>query len=461
MLIPPAPRHPVPSARQLRWQGMEYYGFIHFTVNTFTDKEWGYGDESPAVFNPTALDTRQWARAASEAGMRGLILTAKHHDGFCLWPSRFTSHSVASSPWREGKGNVVREFVDACREYGLRAGLYLSPWDRNHPDYSRPAYVEYYRKQLEELLTQYGDLFEVWFDGANGGDGYYGGAREQRSIDRSSYYQFPVLWEMVRKMQPDAVMFSDAGPDLRWVGNEAGYASATCWASMKAEGISPGQVDDLNRLGWGEVDGAIWRPAEVDVSIRPGWFYHENETPKTVEDLLAIYLTSVGHGCGLNLNIPPDRRGLFHETDIARLQEFRQAREALFARELTAGRPVTASNVRGNAPAFAANNLTDGCDDSYWAADDDVTQATLVLELGERTRIGAIRLEEHTPLGQRIAGFAVDVRVWDQWLEMAVGTTIGPRRLLQLPHVTTDAVRVRITNALACPTLQRCAVYGG
>lgn len=461
MITAPTPCGPVPSARQLRWQAMEFYGFVHFTVNTFTDREWGYGDESPAVFDPTALDARQWARTASEAGMRGLILTAKHHDGFCLWPSRHTAHSVAASPWRGGKGDVVREFVDACREYGLSAGLYLSPWDRNHPDYARPAYLDYYRRQLEELLTQYGELFEVWFDGANGGDGYYGGARETRGIDRGAYYRFPELWEMVRALQPNAVLFSDAGPDLRWVGNEAGFASATCWAPIKPEGISVGEVDDINRLGWGEADGTVWRPAEVDVSIRPGWFYHEQEAPRPLDELLAIYLASVGRGCGLNLSIPPDRRGLFHEADVARLLELRQAREALFARDLAAGCPATASSVRGDALAFAATNLTDGRDDTYWAADDDITQAELVIHLGERARIGAIRLEEHTPLGQRIAGFAVDVRMWGQWLEMAVGTTIGPRRLLQLPLVTTDAVRVRITHALACPTLQRCAIYAG
>ncbi len=229
---PPAPFGAVPTERQLRWHALEYYGFVHFTVNTFTDKEWGYGDEDPKIFNPAQLDPRQWARAARDAGMKGLILTAKHHDGFSLWPSKFTEHSVKGSPWKDGKGDVVRDLADACREFGLKMGVYLSPWDRNHLQYARPEYVEYYRRQLEELLTQYGEIFEVWHDGANGGTGYYGGAREKRTIDAKTYYGFPAVWEQVRRLQPGAVIFSDAGPDIRWVGNERGFAPDPCWARI-------------------------------------------------------------------------------------------------------------------------------------------------------------------------------------------------------------------------------------
>lgn len=455
----PKPWGPIPAPRQLRWEEMEFYGFLHFTVNTFTDREWGYGDESESVFNPTALDARQWARVAREAGMKGLILTAKHHDGFCLWPSKYTEHSVRNAPWKEGHGDVVREFVDACREFGLRAGLYLSPWDRNHAQYGQTEYVEYYQRQLEELLTSYGDLFEIWFDGANGGDGYYGGARETRTIDRRSYYGFQDRWNTVHQYQPDAVIFSDAGPDVRWVGNEAGISSTTCWAKLKPEGLFVGDIDNLDRLGWGEADGTVWRPAEADVSIRPGWFHHPSEAPRSLTELLTIYFSSVGHGCGLNLNLPPDRRGLIPEDDEARLRELRQTLDALFAHDAAQGKPVSATNTRGGDAGFAPVQVTDGSRETYWAADDGVCAAKLVVNLEERTQIGCVRLEEYTPLGQRIEAFALDARVSGQWLEIATGTTIGPRRLLRFSPLTTDQVRLRITQTQACPTLRRFSIY--
>ncbi|MFH1265766.1 MAG: alpha-L-fucosidase, partial [Planctomycetota bacterium] len=275
---PPRAYGVTPAERQLKWHALEFYGFVHFTINTFTDKEWGYGDESPALFNPTDFDADQIAGTAREAGMKGLILTCKHHDGFCLWPSKFTKHSVARSPWRDGKGDVVREISDACRKHGLQFGVYLSPWDRNHADYGRPAYVEYYRNQLRELLTNYGPIFEVWFDGANGGDGYYGGAREKRNIDRATYYGWDVTRQIVRDLQPDAMMFSDVGPDIRWVGNESGYAGDPCWATYTPHGLNgqapcPGQTAYQEGEN-GHRNGQYWLPAEVDVSIRPGWFYH-------------------------------------------------------------------------------------------------------------------------------------------------------------------------------------------
>ena len=287
---PPAPVGAVPSPRQLAWQELGYYGFLHFTVNTFTDREWGLGDESPKVFAPTALDARQWARVAREAGMTGLILTAKHHDGFCLWPSRYTDHSVKASPWRGGRGDVVGELAEACHAEGLKLGLYLSPWDRNHVEYGRPAYLDYFRRQLRELLTQYGPLFEVWFDGANGGDGYYGGAREKRQIDGATYYGWPATWGLVRELQPNAVMFSDAGPDVRWVGNENGLGFETAWMPIDLARIYPGSPDYMPLAG-GRPDGADWAPPEVDVSIRPGWFYHpsEDDKVKTVDELIEIY----------------------------------------------------------------------------------------------------------------------------------------------------------------------------
>ncbi len=457
----PAPHGALPASRQLAWHAMEMYGFVHFTVNTFTDREWGYGDESPQVFNPTALDTRQWARVAKETGLTGLILTAKHHDGFCLWPSRYTEHSVKNSPWRNGNGDVVQELYDACRAYGLKMGIYLSPWDRNHAAYGQPEYVQYFHYQLEELLSRYpGELFEVWFDGANGGDGYYGGARETRGIDRKTYYQFPRLFDTVRRLQPDAVMFSDAGPDVRWVGNESGRASATCWHTINPEGMSAGEVDDPNRLGWGEPDGSCWRPAEVDVSLRRGWFYHDAESPHALDELLAIYLSSVGNGACLNLNLPPDREGLIPARDVSRLREFRAVLNALFADDVASGKAVEADNTRGNDSAFAASHLTDGDPATYWAADDDVRAAMLIVDLGEKRRIHHLRIDEFIELGQRIEAFAVDGACESQWLELARGTTIGARKLLTLPPMTTGKLRVRILHSRACPVLRRLSVYG-
>ena len=455
----PRPHGPVPSERQLRWHDLEFYGFLHFTVNTFTDKEWGFGDESEKVFNPTALDARQWAQTARDAGMKGLILTAKHHDGFCLWPSQHTEHSVRNSPWKKGKGDVLRELRAACDEFGLKMGLYLSPWDRNHAEYGRPEYLAYYRNQLTELLTQYGELFEVWFDGANGGDGFYGGARETRTIDRRTYYDFPALWEMVRRHQPNAIMFSDAGPDIRWVGNEAGFASHTCWARIRPDNIFVGEVDDYSRLGWGEADGTVWRPAEVDVSIRKGWFYHDNEHPRPLAELLDIYFASVGYGCCLLFNLPPDRRGLIPEEDVARLREFRAALDAVFAHDAARGRPVTATNVRGGDPAFAAAHVTDGKPDTCWAADDNVREATIEIALEQPAWIGCVRIEEYIPLGQRIESFAIDGKLWSQWLELATGTTVGAHRIVRFPAIHTDCIRIRILKAQACPTLRRVSAY--
>jgi alpha-L-fucosidase len=367
---PPAPHGAVPSERQLHWQELEFYGFIHFSVNTFTDKEWGYGDESPSVFQPTALDTRQWARVAHEAGMKGLILTAKHHDGFCLWPSRYTEHSVKNSPWKNGQGDVVRELADACKEYGLRFGVYLSPWDRNHAEYGRPAYLTYYRNQLRELLTQYGPIFEVWFDGANGGDGYYGGAREHRRIDNSTYYDWPNTHQLVRECQPMAVMFSDAGPDIRWVGNESGVAFETIWMPLNRHKIYPG-YPNFAAYAPGHPNGTDWVPPEVDVSIRPGWFYHpaENDKVKTVEQLLDIYYASVGRSSNILLNLPPDRRGLIHEVDEQRLLGLRKSLDRIFQTDLAPGARIHASNTRGGNGAYGPTHLQDGNSDTYWATD--------------------------------------------------------------------------------------------
>jgi alpha-L-fucosidase len=470
----PAPFGPVPSERQLRWHELEYYGFVHFTVNTFTDKEWGFGDESPSVFAPTDFDAGQIAETAARGGMAGLILTCKHHDGFCLWPSRYSEHSVRHSPWRGGRGDVVREMSEACRQHRIRFGVYLSPWDRNHPDYGRPAYLEYFRNQLQELTAEYGELFEVWFDGANGGDGYYGGARELRRIDRRSYYDWPKAWQIVRRNQPGAALFSDAGPDVRWVGNERGFAGDPCWATLSAASLYPGflgevvvtdMVDawaaDQVRLNHGDRNGTDWLPAECDVSIRPGWFYHasQDDQVRGPENLLDLYFQSVGRGASLLLNLPPDRRGQIHESDVRSLQGFRRRLDGIFSRNLAQGARTTASNARGGSPAFGPSNLLDGRPDTYWATDDGATAAEVVLEFPAPVAFNVVSLREFLPLGQRVERFALDVDRNGQWQEYAQGTSIGSRRLVRGANCATSRLRLRIPGGPVGPAISELALF--
>jgi len=448
----PGPCGPLPSQRQLAWHEMEYYMFVHFTVNTFTDKEWGYGDESPSLFNPADLDCRQWARVARDAGMKGIIITAKHHDGFCLWPSEYTEHSVKNSPWKDGRGDVLLELRKACDEYGLKMGVYLSPWDRNSAVYGTPEYIVYYRNQLKELLTKYGDIFEVWFDGANGGDGYYGGARETRRIDNRTYYDWPNTIQIVRDLQPGAVMFSDAGPDIRWVGNERGIGSLTNWALLNRDEMYPGGPF-AKVLGKGHEDGQYWVPAEVDVSVRPGWFWHKSEDSlvKSPEKLLDIYYTSVGRNCNLLLNVPPDDRGLINENDIKSLTEFRKLLEREFENELARGKKVTATDTRGK--KFAPSNVNDGNPQTYWVANDGVTAAELLIDLGKETEINRILIQEYLKLGQRVQEFKVDVLSGDSWVEVVEGTTIGYKIIRKFPVVKASAVKIKILKSKACPII--------
>jgi len=457
----PVPFGPVPSEQQLAWHEMEQYAFIHFTTNTFTNKEWGFGDENPDVFNPTAFDAEQWAKTLKEAGMKALILTCKHHDGFCLWPSAYTDHSVKSSPFRNGRGDVVKEVSEACRKYGLKFGVYLSPWDRNQGTYGSPAYIEYYRNQLAELFTNYGPVFEMWFDGANGGEGYYGGARENRSIDRRIYYQWPVTLDFVRQMQPDVLFFSDAGPDIRWCGNESGYAGETNWCIINPDTLYAGKSGIENLLNAGSGDGTRWIPAEVDVSIRPGWFYHQEQDSlvKTPEQLFAIYLNSVGPGSNLLLKIPPDRRGLLHENDIKSLQGFKKLRDEAFAHNLAGKATVTASSFRSNSPQFSPANLIDNNKETYWTTDDSITTADIVIDLGTEKSLHYFVIQEYIKLGQRIRSFKVDVKKEEQWEEIARGTTVGYKRILELSGVCASQIRIRILDSKACPMISEIEVY--
>lgn len=458
---PPLPLHPIPSAAQLAWHAMEMNAFVHFSINTFTDKEWGYGDESPALFNPSSFDADQWARTFRETGFQGVILTAKHHDGFCLWPSQYNHHNVSASPWREGKGDVVGELAGACKRQGLRFGIYVSPWDRNHAKYGAPAYIAYYRNQLNELFTGYGPLFEMWFDGANGGDGYYGGAREKRSIEGSTYYDWPGTINLVREHAPEIIFFSDAGPGVRWVGNERGIAGETNWNTITPDTLYAGKPRLEKLLNEGSEAGTHWIPAETDVSIRPGWFYHAHEDSlvKTPEQLFGIYLSSVGRGSTLLLNVPPDRRGLIHERDVASLQGFRKLLDSAFSSDLARTAKISAEHYRGESDAYHASRLTDGDPSSYWATDDHVLTSSVELEWPDEQSIRFVSLQEHITLGQRVKQFKVECWIDDAWKVVASGTTIGYKRILEFSRVTTTRLRLTILDSKACPVIHTLSVF--
>lgn len=402
-----APLLPVPSAAQLAWHDMEMYAFVHFTINTFTGKEWGYGDEKPELFNPSDFDADDLVRTLADAGFKGVVLTCKHHDGFCLWPTKTTRHSVASSPWKNGKGDVVKDVSRACKKYGLKFGVYLSPWDRNASSYGTPEYIGMYRRQLKELATGYGPLFLAWFDGANGGDGYYGGAREKRSIDRSTYYRWKTTWSELKKLQPNAVIFSDVGPDVRWVGNESGYAGYPCWATYTPvplqAGTEPAPGTVRYQLGVeGTVDGKYWIPAEVDVSIRPGWFWHDHENARvrTPENLLELYFNSVGRGANLNLNVPPDRSGRIHEEDKKSLAGFRALLNELYSRNFAEGAEASASSTLNG---YGARHVLDRKRTTYWIASKGDRNPSLTLKLPDSATFDVIRLAEPSSLGRECA----------------------------------------------------------
>jgi alpha-L-fucosidase len=435
-----------PSPQQLAYQQMEMIGFAHFTVNTFTDKEWGEGTESPAIFNPTQFDAKQWVQACKDAGIKQLILTAKHHDGFCLWPSKLTEHSVKNSPWRNGKGDVVKEVSDACREAGLKFGIYLSPWDRHEPKYGTAAYNDFYKGQLRELLTNYGEISEVWLDGAKG----------ENAKDMT--YDFLGYWKVVRELQPNAVLFSDEGPDVHWIGNEKGFAGETKWSKLDTTQVSIG-TSNTGYLNTGDPNGTSWVVGECDVSIRPGWFYHpkEDDKVKTVEQLLDIYYKSVGRNGVLLLNIPPDRRGLFHESDVARLKEFKQVLDETFKTNLAQNKSVKVSSTRST--EYAAYHLTDGKLDSYWASEDSVSKATLTLDLVAPTTFDRVLLGEGIAFGQRVNHFMIEAVVDGLWTPLATGTTIGYKRLLRFDPVTVSQVRLTVSTAGKPIVLSEFGVY--
>ncbi len=468
-VLPPAPILPLPSSAQLAWHQMEMNAFVHFTMNTFTDKEWGYGDESTKVFNPTDFNATQWVSVLKEAGFKGVILTCKHHDGFCLWPSKYTEHSVKNSPRRnvrltsatgQGAGDIVHEVADACKKEGLKFGIYLSPWDRNSKVYGSPAYIEYYRDQLKELFSQYPDVFEMWFDGANGGDGFYGGKREARKIDGRNYYDWPVTLDLVRKMDPEVIFFSDAGPGVRWAGNENGIAGETNWCTITPDTLYAGKAGIEKLLNEGSENGTRWIPAECDVSIRPGWFYHikEDSMVKTPEQLFEIYLKSVGRGAVLLLNIPPDRRGLINENDLKSLQGFRKILDEEFKTNLALRVPVK-GEFRGNDETYSPGNITDGKDETYWTLDDDNVTGNIEIELTNVRKVKYILLQESIKLGQRVKSFSIEAWTDHHWKKVAEATTIGYKRILKIDPIETDKIRLTILASKACPVISNVEVY--
>lgn len=463
---PPAPCEPLPNANQLRWHDMEMYAFIHYSLNTYTDQEWGYGNEDPALFDPSDLDCRQWARVCKQAGMRGIILTAKHHCGFCLWPSAYTDYSVRHSPWRGGKGDVVRELADACRDEGLAFGVYLSPWDRHHADYGRPAYITYFRNQLRELLTNYGDIAEVWFDGANGGNGWYGGADETRHIDRTTYYHWQDTYQLVRDLQPQCLIWNDGGDrgDLRWVGTEAGEVGETNWNLLNREGA----VDE-RMLRHGLESGDTWVPGETNMSLRPGWFYHaaEDTRVKSLSELMRAYYKSVGRNSALLLNFAVAPNGRIHPVDSLRGLVFAQMVRRAFDHDLARQATITATNVRGDDSRFAPTMTLDDCADTYWATDDGVTTPTLILDFGQPTTFNRFVAEEYIALGQRVRSFRLEAYTAGGWQRLTDAlsqqgdglTTIGHRRIIGFPAVTATRLRFTITDSKACPLISTIGVY--
>jgi alpha-L-fucosidase len=455
------PNKVVPTKSMIDYQKQELIGFIHFNMNTFTNKEWGYGDEAEALFNPTKLDVEQWVKAAKAGGIKEIILTAKHHDGFCLWPTKFGEHSVKNSPYKNGKGDIVKEFTEACKKYGIKSGLYLSPWDRNHALYGKPEYITYYKNQLTELLSNYGEISEVWLDGANGGDGYYGGAREKRIIDSKTYYPFEEIYQIVNKLQPTAKIFSDVGPDIHWIGNESGIAGETFWSTINKDSIAFGGASQGKYLNTGDPKGVNWIVGQCDVSIRPGWFYHANENVgvKSPSQLVDLYYKSVGRNAVFLLNIPPNKEGLMEEVDVASLKEFKVILDETFAINLIKGATIKASNTREHSKTFGANFIVDNSTKTFWAADDKQDSAFFEIQLPKVTSFDRMLLQEPIAYGQRIAKFYVQAYVNNQWKTIASETTIGLKRLLRFDAVNTNKIRVVLKEYFGAPAISNMGIY--
>ncbi|HWB25961.1 MAG TPA: alpha-L-fucosidase [Chitinophagaceae bacterium] len=442
------PYGPVPTQRQLQWENLDFYLFTHFGPNTFTDLEWGKGTEHEEVFNPTQLDCRQWCRIAKAAGAKGIIITAKHHDGFCLWPSKYSTHTVAQSKWKDGKGDVLKELSDACKEYGLKLGIYLSPWDRNHPKYGTAEYNQVFINMMKEVVSRYGPLFEFWWDGANG-EGPNG---------KKQVYEWHKFEATMRSIAPNTPVFSDIGPDIRWVGNERGFAGKTNWNLLDTAGFTRGAgAPSQDTLNQGNINGHNWIPAECDVSIRPGWFYHasEDDKVKTPQELFDLYLKSVGRGANLLLNVPPDRRGLINEHDSAALMGFRKLREESFERNLlnSAALTYTANDV-----AHATSLLNDKDNKTFVAVPfNDLSGIKATFKTPQK--INCIVLQEPIQMGQRVISFSITFKKDGKTTSIIDGTTIGKKRILTFPETDADEFVINILSAKAMPLISEVGAY--
>jgi alpha-L-fucosidase len=447
----PAPYGATPSQAQLQWHDVDFYGMICISTITYTDKEWGYGDEPAELFNPGRFDADEMVAVMKDAGMKGVLLVAKHHGGFCLWPTSTTDYSVKSSPWRNGKGDMVREFADAARKAGLKFGVYCSPWDRNDADYGKPEYLQHFREQLRELHNNYGDIFLSWYDGANGGDGYYGGAREMRKLNLENYYDWGNTFAKVREWQPLAAIFNGHGADLRWVGNEQGFANDPCWATFDPAKWHPGN---------GQRNGKCWMPAECDVPVRPGWFYHEsqNEQVKTAEQLFDLYFLSVGRGQALDIGLAPDRDGKLHPNDVQSLKGLGDLLRQTFTKNYAADATITVNQTRGESKKFSGKHLTDNDKKTYWSTDDSITEGIITLEWTQAQTFNIISLREYLPLGQRIDSISVEIFANGQWKPFIKASSIGANRLLRSEPAEASKVRIR-TYGPVCPALSEIGIY--
>ncbi|KAJ0260145.1 Alpha-L-fucosidase 1 [Hirschfeldia incana] len=444
----PLPLPPLPSSQQLQWQLGSTAMFLHFGPNTFTNSEWGSGKADPSVFNPTRLNATQWVLTAKSSGFSRVILTAKHHDGFCLWPSAYTDYSVKSSPWKNGTGDVVAELASAAAAEGIGLGLYLSPWDRHDGSYGKTVeYNEFYLSQMTELLTKYGEIKEVWLDGAKG------------EGEKDMEYYFTTWFSLIHQLQPGAVIFSDAGPDVRWVGDEAGVAGSTCWSLFNRTDAKIGDTDPLYSQE-GDGFGVDWVPAECDVSIRPGWFWHALESPKPVAKLLEIYYDSVGRNCMFLLNVPPNSSGLISEEDVKVLKEFSELKRSIFAKNLARKAVVSSSSVRGS--QFGAENVLEEGLDKYWAPEEKRRGGwELYLEFKDPVSFNVLEVGEPIQMGQRVASFYLEMRnvKSGKWERVVNGTTVGFKRLLRFPRCESRSLKLVVEKARADPLISYVGVY--
>ncbi len=466
----PKPVYPIPTEAQMKWQKMEQYAMICFGMSTFNDLEWGYGDSELSVFDPVDgnIDVEQWARVCKQAGMKGILLVAKHHDGFCLWQSKYTDYGVKGTSWKDGKGDIVAELAAACKKEGLKLALYLSPWDRNHADYGKPEYVTYFHNQIREMVESYPDIFEYWFDGANGGDGYYGGAREKRTIeDLQAYYNYPMAAKMIKGIAPDAMIFGGTCDDIRWIGNEEGWAGATNWSTVAgADGVQAQKATTYKDLAYGLEGGSVWLPGETDVSIRPGWYYHQSEDNKvkSVSQLLDIYYHSVGRNSNLLLSFCPDKRGRIHEVDSTRAVTWWQTVERDLQHNILTDCSVEASSIRSQ--EYLPSKTIDTGEqayDTFWATPDGVTTGTLTYNFGQERSFNRLLLQEYIPLGQRVAEWDAQVKLADgSWQPISFDeetTTIGYKRILRFKTVSGIGVRINFKRARGPLCINQVGAY--